>query len=236
MLLREGLAAEVSQRGFVVMPHVVDRADVSGYLAALPSALDAPGIRNLFDAVPATASFVASVQLGQLASRVLGGTAKIVRAILFDKNRTTSWRVPWHQDLFVAAAARADAAGFTAWTTKSGVPHARAPREVLERMLTVRIHLDECGPANGPLRVLPATHTAGVFNAGQIARYAAAVDPVTCFVPAGGAVLMRPLLLHASSDSRSPSHRRVLHLELSATPLPAPLRWHEWRHFDGGIA
>lgn len=236
MAFREELAAEVSLRGFVVVPHVVDPAAVDRYLAALPSALRAPGIRNLFDAVPATASFVASVQLEQLVSGVLDGSAKIVRAILFDKDRTATWRVPWHQDLFVAAAARVDVAGFTAWTTKGGVPHTRAPRQVLENMLTVRIHLDECGPENGPLRVLPATHTAGVLNAAEIARYAAAVHPTTCSVPAGGAVLMRPLLLHSSSDSRAGHHRRVIHLEVSASPLPAPLGWYEPRHLDGRTA
>jgi len=37
---------------------------------------------------------------------------------------------------------------------------------------------------------------------------------------------MRPLLLHASSASQSPRHRRVIHLEYAAEPLPGGLQWH----------
>ena len=36
---------------------------------------------------------------------------------------------------------------------------------------------------------------------------------------------MRPLLLHASSASQSPRHRRVIHLEYAADPLPGGLVW-----------
>jgi hypothetical protein len=43
----------------------------------------------------------------------------------------------------------------------------------------------------------------------------------------GGIVLMRPLLLHASSPARAPGHRRVIHLEFAADPLPGSLRWAE---------
>lgn len=38
---------------------------------------------------------------------------------------------------------------------------------------------------------------------------------------------MRPLLLHASSPALAPAHRRVLHLEYAAAPLPPGLEWHE---------
>ena len=38
---------------------------------------------------------------------------------------------------------------------------------------------------------------------------------------------MRPLILHSSSASISPSHRRVIHLEFAGEPLPKPLAWYE---------
>jgi hypothetical protein len=38
---------------------------------------------------------------------------------------------------------------------------------------------------------------------------------------------MRPLLLHASSRSKTTRHRRILHLEYAAFTLPAGLAWHE---------
>jgi hypothetical protein len=39
------------------------------------------------------------------------------------------------------------------------------------------------------------------------------VEPVTCVAPRGGVVVMRPLLIHASSKVLSDEPRRVLHIE-----------------------
>lgn len=36
---------------------------------------------------------------------------------------------------------------------------------------------------------------------------------------------MRPLLLHASSPSRVPAHRRVLHLDFASVHLPNNMVW-----------
>ncbi len=46
-----------------------------------------------------------------------------------------------------------------------------------------------------------------------------------CVLPRGGALLMRPLLLHASSPATGPGHRRVLHIEYASGPLPGGLKW-----------
>jgi len=48
-----------------------------------------------------------------------------------------------------------------------------------------------------------------------------------CTVGRGGAVVMRPRLLHASSPVKTASHRRVIHLEFAAGPLPPPLEWYQ---------
>jgi hypothetical protein len=53
------------------------------------------------------------------------------------------------------------------------------------------------------------------------------IAEVSCAVEAGDALLMRPLLLHASSRSTRATHRRVLHLEYAWFPLPDGLAWHE---------
>jgi hypothetical protein len=54
----------------------------------------------------------------------------------------------------------------------------------------------------------------------EFALVANAVD-----LPRGGVLLMRPLLLHASSASQVPRHRRVLHIEWAAQELPGGLQW-----------
>jgi hypothetical protein len=44
-------------------------------------------------------------------------------------------------------------------------------------------------------------------------------------VPRGGAMLMRPLLLHASSKAAADIPRRVLHFVFGPAQLPEGLRW-----------
>jgi len=92
-------------------------------------------------------------------------------------------------------------------------------------MLTVRLHLDDCGTENGPLRVLPGTHLSGWLDAEAIDRLKREISEQVCCVPRGGAVLMRPLLLHASSKAEMPTRRRVLHLEFAADELPGGLKF-----------
>jgi ectoine hydroxylase-related dioxygenase (phytanoyl-CoA dioxygenase family) len=100
------------------------------------------------------------------------------------------------------------------------------PAAVLERMLTVRVHLDPCGVENGPVRVLPGSHTHGRLGTEEIARWREGGAPVPCTCGRGGALVMRPLLLHASSPATLPAHRRVVHLEFAADDLPHGLDWH----------
>jgi ectoine hydroxylase-related dioxygenase (phytanoyl-CoA dioxygenase family) len=120
---------------------------------------------------------------------------------------------------------RIDVAGFGPWSVKAGVRHVQPPVRVLENMLTVRVHLDDCGPDNGPLNVLPGSHAAGVLKAAEIESWRRNQAPMSCVARAGDAVLMRPLLLHASSVALRPGHRRVIHIEFAGTDLPGGLDW-----------
>jgi len=94
-------------------------------------------------------------------------------------------------------------------------------------MITVRLHLDDCGPEHGPLRVIPDSHREGRLDREAITRWRETVptEEITC--RAGDALLMRPLLLHASSKATRPKHRRVLHVEYAAEELPGGLEWHQ---------
>ncbi len=114
-----------------------------------------------------------------LVEPVVGGGAFAVRATLFDKTPEANWKVPWHQDLTIAVAQRIDTPGFTAWSVKDGVYHVQPPSGILEGMLAVRIHLDDCGEDNGPLRVIPGSHRHGRLADDQIER-AVASGPRLC--------------------------------------------------------
>jgi ectoine hydroxylase-related dioxygenase (phytanoyl-CoA dioxygenase family) len=110
-----------------------------------------------------------------------------------------------------------ETAGWGPWSEKAGVIYAHAPGHVLERVVALRIHLDDSTAGNGPLRVLPGTHTSGVLSDAQVHEMSLRVQPVSCTVAAGGVVVMRPLIVHASSKLTNHTPRRVLHLEYAPT-------------------
>lgn len=155
---------------------------------------------------------------------MLGPHAIAVRGILFDKTPDANWKVPWHQDLTIAVTAKLQVPGFGPWSKKAGVLHVQPPAFVLENMLAVRIHLDDCGEANGAVRVIPGSHLQGRLTTEHVVRMSA-TPGVSCVVAAGGVVLMRPLMLHAPSACQSPRHRRVVHLEFAGCALPGGLAW-----------
>jgi hypothetical protein len=148
-----------------------------------------------------------------------------VRGIFFDKVPEANWKVPWHQDITIAVKARIDVPGFKGWSVKDGIPHVQPPVEILQQMTTVRISLDDCTPENGPLRVIPGSHLLGRLPKSEVLRRGHEGPSVECCVRAGGAVWMKPLLIHSSSKARLPSHRRVLHLEFAGCDLPGGLEW-----------
>ena len=151
--------------------------------------------------------------------------SRAVRGILFDKTPDANWLVPWHQDLSIAVRERRYVPGFGPWSVKAGVHHVQPPGEILDQMLTVRIHLDACPAENGPLRVIPGSHRS-LLSPNELARRVNEESSVACCVEAGDALLMRPMLAHTSAPARIPAHRRVVHIEYAACELPGALEWH----------
>lgn len=185
------------------------------------------GLRNLMTAAPLTRDLANSPSLRSIVEPVLGVTARVVRAIYFDKHKDANWKVAWHQDLTIAVREQRDVEGFRAWSVKAGITHVQPPVAVLEQMLTLRVHMDDANETNGALRVLPGTHRYGRLEPHQIQHFKQQQELVTCSVARGGILAMRPLLLHSSLPSLNPSHRRVLHFEYASTDLPAGLEWFE---------
>jgi hypothetical protein len=187
------------------------------------------GGRDLLWRNPEIGRLARSPELTTIARAILGPGAFAVRGLFFDKTPMVNWNLPWHQDLTIAVRERRDVPGFGPWTLKGGIPHTHAPASLLARMLTIRLHLDDCGPSSGPLRVLPGSHAQGKLDPGAIATWSARSETlvVDCLVSAGGVVVMRPLLLHASASGTGPCHRRVIHLEHAAEALPGGLEWYD---------
>lgn len=227
---------QFEQDGFLMLPAFVTDAECDALAVELTelhvqqqkSARRARGgLRNVLRVSPRAAAFATAEPTLALMSGLLGAATFPVRAILFDKTDGANWGVPWHQDVAIAVAAQIETSGFGPWSVKDGVVHVQPPPRVLAGMATLRLHLDDCSADNGALRVLPGSHQHGELSSKAVSDWATKQVPVTCELSKGGALVMCPLLLHASSPAKNPSHRRVLHVEYAATELPNGLKWSE---------
>jgi len=222
----------VEEEGFAMVPGVIrpEQADflsnvIEQFQKTLPPDQSPYGIRHLLR-VPEVRELATCSLLRDLAAEILGPLAFPVRGIFFDKTPEANWKVAWHQDVTIMVKEKQDVEGFSAWSRKEGAWHVQPPPEILERMLTARLHLDDCDETNGPVKVIPGSHRLGRLAAEQIAELRNS-NPVLCNARKGDVLLMRPLLLHASSPSKTPRHRRVIHIEFAAEELPGGLRWRD---------
>jgi ectoine hydroxylase-related dioxygenase (phytanoyl-CoA dioxygenase family) len=151
-----------------------------------------------------------------------------VRGILFDKNPAANWLVAWHQDLTICVQQRHEVQGYGPWSMKHGVPHVQPPVTLLEHMVTLRLHLDDADESNGALQVISGTHRHGKLQTNEIEVIRTREPVICCKAKAGDILIMRPLLLHASSKATKPAHRRIVHLEFAPhDALAAGLAWYE---------
>jgi len=185
------------------------------------------GLRNLLQIVPEVNELANSARFKTVLKDRLDKTAFPVRALFFDKTPDANWSVAWHQDLTVAVAEKIETPEFEAWSVKEGIVHVQPACKILEGMATIRLHLDNCDANNGALRVISNSHSKGKLNSDQVKQWSLNGEICTCEVLKGGVLLMRPLLLHSSSSSKNPSHRRVLHIEYASDELPNGLKWFE---------
>jgi len=221
---------QLHSEGYAIVEGVLGAEAVQHFIDLLASVPDgnAPrgGRRNLL-AVPAMRELADSTSLRMLVDSILGPEAFPVRGILFDKQEGANWKVPWHQDVTIAVKERVDCAGYGPWSVKEGVQHVQPPAAVLERMLTIRLHLDNCPASNGALRVIAGSHRLGRLDQNNIYPHVNSVLERVCEVRSGGALLMSPLTIHASSVAEKPQHRRVIHFDYANGNLDGGLDWFE---------
>jgi len=182
------------------------------------------GVRNLLETCPEVCQLANRDEIRRCVVPILGAGAFATRAIFFNKTPDANWALGWHQDSVISVAEKIETPGFRAWGLKAGVWQVQPPPEVLAQMLAIRVHLDDCGPDNGALRVIPGSHRHGWLD-DEIAAWKQRAGEITLGVPAGAIIAMRPLILHASSRALRPERRRVIHIEFACNELPGELEW-----------
>ena len=179
--------------------------------------------RNLIDLCPDVKTIWKTPALIRNLRKVLGEKFGLVRVLFFDKPSHRSWSLPFHKDMTIAVKDNSiESTAFCKPTHKAGVDHVEASEQILQNMLTLRIHLDKVTDDNGPLQVIPGSHHSGKT-----------IEPtnnppikIRCEV--GDVLAMRPLISHGSAHSNPDKkmHRRILHLEFCGEPnLPDGYEW-----------
>jgi len=216
---------DFTRDGAALVPAVISAtecADLANTLA--PTLRGSAGTRNLLShtrCIDLAYRLHQHTTLGAL----LQHSPVAVQCTYFEKSTVLNWLVTLHQDLSIPVASRVDAPGWRGWSEKEGQLFVQPPVEVLEQLIAVRVHLDDCGADDGPLRVVPGSHRQGQLNDDEAFRLRADTGEVVCIAGPGDALLMRPLLLHASSKATGHSPRRVLHFVFGPPVLPHGLQW-----------
>ena len=218
-------AALFSENGFAIVEQVFsidELADIAAELKDMP--VLGAGTRNLL-------SFDWCQALGlrlrhHPALKAVDPDATVpVQCTYFEKSSDKNWLVPLHQDLSIPVAERIGHGDLQGWSRKDGMWFVQPPVDLTSRMLALRLHLDDCGIDDGPLKVVPGSHAAGRTTEETTLRLREQRGEQICCVMRGGVLALRPLVLHASSKSRGASRRRVLHFLFGPAELPFGLSW-----------
>lgn len=221
-------------RGFTLVHGLLAPAECDALIIAQASAVEevqpamriasSGGSRNLL-AYPWCAAVARRLQRHTSLASLLPPNAVVFQCTYFEKTLARNWLVPWHQDLSIPVANHVEAPGLRGWSEKEGTMFVQPPAHVLQELVAVRLHLDPCHEKDGALRVAPGTHRRGILSPEQVHMRKKEAGEVVCSADAGDALVMRPLLLHASSRAAGDSRRRVLHFMFGPAELPLGLRW-----------
>ncbi|WP_299126235.1 phytanoyl-CoA dioxygenase family protein [uncultured Winogradskyella sp.] len=229
---------ELEENGYSVLADLYSDNEISGILACIENTeqdgnsfmktKDLFAIRQLIKNVPELSKLLFNRKLTELIADLSESEYFLTKAIYFDKPSESNWFVAYHQDLSISVDIKADLENYKNWTFKKGQHGVQPPIEILQDTITIRIHLDKTDENNGALKVIPKSHLMGIVRADS--KDWNIENEFVCEVEKGGAMLMKPLTLHASNRTTNRKKRRVIHLEFNKHNLTEPLAWLE--HYE----
>jgi ectoine hydroxylase-related dioxygenase (phytanoyl-CoA dioxygenase family) len=112
-------------------------------------------------------------------------------------------------------------------------------------LLAVGLYLDDCGPDNGPLMVIPGSHTGPIFDHHGGGVFCGAIDPSTVGIdfskavmltgPAGSMTIHHVRMVHGSALNTSGRPRRLLLFQYTAVDAFPLLGIPDWNAFNANI-
>ncbi len=226
---------ELDKNGFTIVKEIFSEKEISSMISVL-SEIDTSkptfrktndlfAIRQFLKEIPVFNNILFNDRLRNLIREFMGENYFVIKSIYFDKPEQSNWFVAYHQDLTISVDKKAAVQGYGPWTVKQDQFAVQPPLAILQRIYTLRIHLDDTDEENGALKVIIGSHLKGIYRPETIDWEKE--TEVFCPVKSGGVMIMRPLLLHASNKTTNQKKRRVLHVEFSDVELPDGLNWAE---------
>jgi ectoine hydroxylase-related dioxygenase (phytanoyl-CoA dioxygenase family) len=208
------LVEEFNHNGYVILEQVITDAELaitSENLKAIQ--INKAGTRNVLH-TPWCRDLALSLKSHSAIRSLLPENAVAVQCTYFDKSHDHNWLVAMHRDYLIPIKHRINTSRWSGWSEKEGSLYVRPPEAILNQLVAIRVHLEDCVEGNGPLHVIPSSHR---MEAAEQLRE-------SCFVKQRGALVMRPLLLHASSRLTT-GRRQVLHFLYGPGSLPDGAEW-----------
>lgn len=229
----------IQANGFTIIDAVFTTPELAKIVSAVNQASqsnanfrkteDQFAIRQLLKEILVVKQLVFNNKLKSLIQSIFGNDYFVVKSIYFDKPEQSNWFVAWHQDLTISVNKKAEIPGYSSWTVKSNQFAVQPPVNILQDNFTIRIHLDDTDEGNGALKVIPGSHLNGIQRPDNI-NWHSTVE-YTCHVKAGGVMIMKPLIMHASNRTTNNKQRRVIHIEFSKSVLPEAIDWAEMENY-----
>ncbi|WP_367179730.1 WYL domain-containing protein [uncultured Psychroserpens sp.] len=224
------ISKRLEYKGFGILNHVYTKRDIRKLKTKLDAYIkhnneQAFGMREVLIKMPELKDILFNKNFRKLI-RSIDKDAFMTKAVYFDKSPQDNWYVTWHQDIPINVSKKIDTEGFASWTNKKGVISVRPPETISKNTFSMRIHLDDTTIKNGALKIIPGSHRKQLTDE-DIKLISANSIPFISEVGSGGVQLLKPLVLHASSESKVQRRRRVLHLEFSSLELPNGLEYAE---------
>ncbi|MFY0593402.1 phytanoyl-CoA dioxygenase family protein [Roseivirga sp.] len=182
-------------------------------------------IRHLFKEIPELIELILTPTFKNIIEVYAGKDYFISKAIYFSKPLDQNWFVSYHQDLSINVKNYTESKEYKHWIERSNSYSVRPYLEILQKTITLRIHIDTCNESSGSLKVLSGSHLSGVKKSESIHKEQ--FEEKFCNANTGDVLLMKPLLFHASNKTTIPNRRRIIHIELCNKELKDSLEWFE---------
>lgn len=225
----------IADKGFSIISNVFSEKEIDKIIEVIQNidtskdtfrkSEDLFAIRQFLKEIPEVKDLIFNENLKAIIKEIFGVNYFVVKSIYFDKPEKSNWYVAYHQDLTISVDKKVELENFGPWTTKQNQFAVQPPLHILENIFTIRIHLDDTDENNGALKVVPQSHSKGIYRSETINWDIETED--ICYVEKGGIMIMKPLLLHGSNRTTNGKKRRVIHIEFSDKELPEELNWSE---------